>query len=113
MPALSSKLGDVLNLGAGLDFGLALAPNESGSMYSSVSLCVVCIRCVMYLSCLIHYLSQVVYFCFECAYSKRSMSCCCLIILFIASEENNFMVLRSSSLAVLSSIGISDVAIEG
>ena len=39
-------------MGAGLEFGLALAPNMSGSMYSSVSLLVVCIRCVMYLSCL-------------------------------------------------------------
>ena len=31
---------------------LELAPNMSGSMYSSVSLCVVCIWCVMYMSCL-------------------------------------------------------------
>ena len=42
MSALSSKLGDVLNLGAGLDFGLALAPNMSVSACSSVSLC--CVR---------------------------------------------------------------------
>ena len=50
MPALSSKLDDVLNLGAGLDFGLAVAPNISGFTYLSMSLCVVCLRCVMYLS---------------------------------------------------------------
>ena len=51
MSALSSKLRDVLNLGAGLDFGLALATNMTGSTYSSASLRVVCITCVMYLSC--------------------------------------------------------------
>ena len=59
MSAMSSKLGDVLNLGGGLDFGLALALNMSGSTYSSVSLCVVCIRCVMYLSCLSTFVSSV------------------------------------------------------
>ena len=37
LSAFSSKLVDVLILGAGLDFGLALAPNMSGSTYSSVS----------------------------------------------------------------------------
>ena len=39
-------------MGAGLYFGLALAPNMSGSTYSSVSLYVVCFSCVVYLSCL-------------------------------------------------------------
>ena len=52
MSTLSSKLDDVLNLGAGLNFGLAVAPNISGFAYLSVYLCVVCLRCVMYLSCL-------------------------------------------------------------
>ena len=48
MSALSSKLGDVLTVGAGLDFGLALARN----IYHQ-SLCVAFVLgCAMSLSCL-------------------------------------------------------------
>ena len=39
MSARSSKLGDVLNQGAGLDIGIALASNMSVSACLSVSLC--------------------------------------------------------------------------
>ena len=55
MLALSSKLGDVLDMGAELYFSLPVTPNMSGSAYSSVSLYVVYFSCVMFLSCLPSY----------------------------------------------------------